>query len=1030
MFYNIKRDNYKEFKVFEDNKLPARSYFIPFSNEKLADKASILNRRYTSDKVRCLNGEWDFKYYKRVDDLPSNFDTDEILFDQIPVPSSWQMLKYEPPFYTNINYQFKPNPPVIPTNKPAGKYGEDINGTVYKCKKEQYNSVGVYRTKFEIENLEKRFIIAFFGVASNLELYINGKYVGYSEGAHNTAEFDLNNYLVEGENELLAVVYKWCNGSYLEDQDMFRHNGIFRDVCLFIEDPTYVKDFEFFTIKNNDGKYDVILSIDIASYDGAKVEAKLLDKKGKVIAAKNADASAYTKIMFDKLDVVEWNAEIPTLYALKIILKRDGKVMSCIRKEVGFKTVTIEDRVFLFNDKPVKVKGVNHHDTNSKTGYYMTAEEMYLDLKICKDYNVNTVRTAHYPPDPMFIEMADQLGIYIIDEADIETHGLLPRGKISNNLRWKEHYWDRVKRMYLRDRNSPSIFMWSLGNESGGIKCQDYCYEELKKLTLIPIHYERAIAYKRGGYDVASAMYYSPEIMERIAKVKTKLVDEAQPYKYRNKPFFLCEYAHAMGVGPGSLKEYWELFYKYDSLMGGCIWEMVDHAIYHEDAKYKYTYGGDHGEYTHDGNFCVDGLFFPDRKPHTSALAMKNVYRPVRAEYLKNGLVKFTNTNRFLNSSYLTIKGVLLVEGEPTLEVEFPSDIEPMQTREYDINLDIHSGDIVLNLDYFEKDKIVAVEQLVISSALSEIHLSRGKSISVVDKDNIVSVKFDSGYMLFNKSLGCVAAYNVAGIDFLVDRPLKANQKGNFYTNIYRAPIDNDMYIKKKWQKLGFDKIESKIKKIRVIEEENEVMIRVDKTLIGNKKSLFSLTEYYAVAANGALTVATAIKSIGPVKEMLPRFGKVIELRDEFDEVYYYGNGPYENYPDFKEQSRLGLYKKKVKDFMHGYLRPQESGNRTGVRYASIKNDEGQGLMILAEEKPFNLGAKKMSDESLIKAKHIEDLVYEDVNYIFIDGEMGGVGSNSCGPRPMKSYQLLKRKYDFSFKIIPFTAIDEDRIVY
>lgn len=1031
MFYNIKRENYCTFRTFEENKLPARSYFIPFSSEKLADKANILNRRYTSDKVRCLNGLWDFKYYKSVSDLPNNFDTDEVNFEKIPVPSCWQFLGYEPPFYTNINYQFKAKPPIIPKTKAAGIYGEDINGKEYVCGKQQYNSIGVYRTFIDIENLGKKFIISFLGVMSNLELYINGKYVGYSEGSHNTAEFLLNKYLVKGQNELVAVVYKWCNGSYLEDQDMFRNNGIFRDVLLYESDLTYIHDFDFFTNKNSDGLYDIILSIDIENYDGAQVEAKILNSRGKLVVSKKVDASAYTKIMFDKLNVIEWNAEIPTLYVLKLILKRNNEEIECVRKEVGFKTVSIEGRVFLFNGKPIKIKGVNHHDTHPKRGYTLTAEELYLDMKICKDYNINAIRTSHYPPDPLLLEMADQLGLYIIDEADIETHGLIPRGKISNNLKWKHHYWDRVKRMYMRDRNSPCVVMWSLGNESGGIKCQDYCYEELKKLTLIPIYYERAIAYKHGGYDVAGGMYLGPVELVKLAEGKLVGHFEAKKHKYIDKPYFLCEYVHAMGTGPGSIKEYLEAFYKYDSLVGGCVWEMIDHAVYHEDANYKYTYGGDHGEYTHDGNFCVDGLFFPDRTPHTSALAIKNAYRPLIAEFIKPGIVKFTNVNRFRSTSYLTIKGKLLVEGEPTFEVEFPSDIEPMSSKEYNINIDIHSGDIVLHLDYYENKKIIATEELRINEALSDIQLSYGKEIFVTEKDTHIVVNFDNGELVFNKTLGCIASYSVADISYLADRPLKQNSKGNLYTNIFRAPTDNDRNIQKKWAKIGYDDMSFSVKKIEVNKGKREVIFKVEKNMTNARgKVLFKLLEITSVESNGAITNSTKISRVGFNRTMLPRFGRVIALKDEFDEVYYYGCGPYESYVDFKCQSRLGLYKLNVKDFMFPYIKPQESGNRADTRFVSVKNNKGQGLMFLAIDKPFNLGAKKMTDESLAKVNHREDLEYEDVNYIFIDGEMGGIGSNSCGPHPLKEYRLIEKKYEFSFKVIPFTAIDEDRIVY
>ncbi len=1031
MIYKLKeKSNFKNFKVFRENKLEPRAYFIPFSSEKDALRAKPTEKRYVSDKVRILNGEWDFIYYVNDKAMPAVIDTDNIPFDKVKVPSCWQFTGYEPPFYTNIGYPYLTTPPKVSVNKIEGVYQGAVDGETYVVGDKQYNSVGVYRTKFDVSDTNKTYIVSFLGVASNLELYVNGQYVGYSEGSHNTAEFLLDKYLLDGENEMVCVVHKWCNGSYMEDQDFFRNNGIFRDVLLYVNNKTHIYDFEFFTTKQG-GAYDAILNVKVTESDGASVCAKII-KDGKIVATRTVDAQAETQIMFGALDVEEWNAEVPTVYTLVLTLSKGGKAQESIVKKVGFKTVTIDGKVFRVNGRRVKLLGVNHHDTDCDTGWYMTPEKIEKDILLCKDFNVNCVRTSHYPPDPLFIELADIYGLYIIDEADIETHGLSNRKQISRNLKWKEHYWDRVRSMYMRDRNSPSVTMWSLGNESHGIACQDYCYANLRKLTLLPVHYERAIATKRGAYDVASMMYTSVDNCRKIGEGAPGLYTAPATKALKTKPFFLCEYAHAMGVGPGSLEEYVDAFFRYENLMGGCIWEMVDHAVRHGDDKpYKYTYGGDHGEYVHDGNFCVDGLFYPDRTPSTSAYAMRNSYRPLYAKYLGGGMLELRNRNAFRNASYLTVKCAMLLEGKIIYEFVLPSDIEAGASRAYNLNCEIRKGDIVINLDYYDGERLVACDQVTVNEALTDLGVQKPESgVKIVEIANLLDVEFTNGKLRFDKTSGILVRYEADGVSYFAEKNIGKANFGRIYTNIYRAPTDNDRDVKASWSKAGYDALVYENQSFNVAQYADRAEISVVTIARAGKKKVLTVKDTYIVDGNGEVTVQSSVTSFDKQGPDLPRVGKIIELASRFENVVYYGYGARECYPDFKSQSRLGVYSAKVADFEEPYIRPQECGNRTDVRYVAFANANGAGVMVLADSMPFNFGVKRYSPEALSKWNHREDIVTEDVNYVTVDGYMGGIGSNSCGPRPMEQYRLkTKRSYTYSFKLIPFTALKLKKIV-
>ena len=520
MKYQINMENYHLFTTFEVNKLPARSYFIPYPNRAGADAVSLKAKRYSSPKVICLNGEWDFKFYPRPAELPAELDTDRTDFAKIDVPSCWQFRGYDKPFYVNIRYQFPYKPPVIPTTQKAGRVfswtGVDQRISLrYRDPGEQYNFVGVYRRFLDIDDPAKRHVISFMGVASCMDLYVNGQFVGYSEGSHNIAEFDLTDIVRAGRNEMLVVVHRWCSGTYLESQDMFRNNGIFRDVLLHVSEPADLWDIDAKTRKTG-GAYSLTLSAETLSdtdvtftLEGHGVSRSV------TVPAKDKRAEA----TFADLEVIEWNAENPVLYDIHY-----ETATACVRERIGFRTVTIRDDVFLVNGNKIKFKGVNHHETSPVNGYTMTPDEIEKDVALCKEFNIDTIRTSHYPPDPLLLDLADELGVYIVDENDLETHGTFAHqlpptyNSISHDPKWQKHYLDRITRLYQRDKvhGNTAIVMWSLGNEAGGYSNTDAMYDYLKAHSDLPVHYENAIRCRRQAYDVGSEMYPSVQMVHDV----------------------------------------------------------------------------------------------------------------------------------------------------------------------------------------------------------------------------------------------------------------------------------------------------------------------------------------------------------------------------------------------------------------------------------------------------------------------------------------------------------------------------------
>ncbi len=946
-----------------------------------------------------MSGEWDFKFYPHCGKIPSEIDTARLKFDEIQVPSTWQRTGYQEPVYLNCPYEFKTMFPSVPEDMPAA----------------------IYRKKFEIENTDKVHILSFLGAATNIEVYVNGKYAGYSEGTHNTAEFNISEYLEKGENELVVLSFKWCCGSFLEAQDMFRENGIFRDVLLSEYDNSYIYDYAVKYVKNGD-KYDMTCDVDVPAYSSDCVVKVVLNDGEKIIASAEQKAAQKMQFEFNALSVKEWNAEVPYLYTLYITLcENENEVMS-LRSYTGFKTVEIKGNVFTFNGKNIKFKGVNHHDSNPKTGYVMTHEFIENDLKIMKYLNINAIRTSHYPPDPYMLILCDIYGFYVIDEADIETHGLHELcgdiDAISNNLKWQHHYVDRVMRMYKRDRNRACVTMWSLGNEAGGYKCHDKCYEYLKKEgTPIPVHYEGVCRTKRIAYDVASEMYTHQDRVEQIGQLKYRGLyrggtKEGQR-QFSEKPFFMCEYAHAMGVGPGAMQEYWDTIYKYDNLMGGCIWEWCDHAVYHgpDDDKYKfeYTYGGDHKEKQHDGNFCVDGLVYPDRRLHTGALEAKQVYRPLIAEYVVGNTFKFTNTNKFRSSDYLTIKWVLERNGSSYDKGEIKLNVEPQQTIETSIaykDTD-EENDYAISFICYDGETEVSRDQIILVDRAVGYDMHKSGVISLKTDGNKVTVKFDSGRVVFDCADGNIVSY-VKNDKEYINQNTEGRLKG-FVPNVFRAPLDNDMRIKDNWHKIGLDNVQIIPGTFNISFEGSCASALSRYTIKGAKKDLFECLTEYTISPYGEIKVVTTLMKTFDEEIKLPRFGLTVELSPEFDTVEYYGRGSAENMPDMKIQSPMGIYKSKVCDMHEPYIYPQDNSEHCDVKWLKISDKDNHTICFYAADK-FAFNVHDYLQNDLYKAGHKEELVHTKTTALNIDGYVRGTGTGSCGPQTLKQYEINEDK--------------------
>ena len=976
MKYQINTSNYHTFSIYEVNKLPARTYFIPYPDRAGADAVTPKEKRYNSSKVLCLNGEWDFRFYPRPAEMPAVLDTDKTAFEKIDVPACWQFRGYDHPFYVNIRYQFPFKPPVIPTTEKVGRVftwmGVDQKISLRrKDPGEEYNFVGVYRRFLNIDDPAKHYVIDFMGVASCMDLYVNGEFVGYSEGAHNVAGFDLSGRLRAGENELVVVVHRWCTGSYLERQDMFQNNGIFRDVLLRVSESADLWDIDAKTVRTGD-TYTLILKAKTLSDTDVTFT---IEGHGVSRTATVSTRDKAAEVTFSDLEVTEWTAEDPVLYNIYF-----ETTTACVKERIGFRTVIINGDVFLVNGKKIKFKGVNHHDTSPTNGYTMTPDEIEKDVLICKAFNIDMIRTSHYPPDPLLLELADELGVYIVDENDLETHGTwshqLPPtyNTISHDPKWQKHYVDRITRLYQRDKihGNTAIVMWSLGNEAGGYHNTDAMYDYLKAHSSLPVHYESAVHCKREAYDVGSEMYPSVQMVHDVGEKKRK------QKRLNDRPYFMCEYAHAMGVGPGNTEAYWQEIYRYDSLMGGCVWEMVDHAVLQPDG--NYTYGGDHGEWEHDGNFCVDGLFYPDRTPSAGAKIIKFIYRPIRVSHVSGDQFEVFNTMAFSNASRYTLEFQWNDGSAVTVKPDAPPLSRTIVKAAPGKPVDGTRIVTVVATDT-RTGQVVSEEQIILARKVQGAPAVQ---------------KLPEGYAVGGGRLIC----NWGGQTVMTT----AGQG----TLLYRAGTDNDT-----------DPFFRDV--MAPYEAQSEELVSAGETANGwrvvtrvtNRKQKFTVTDTYEGVEGGVL-VTSVLHCVVDRGGIVPRFGKSFRLDEVFDKVRYVGRCG-ASYNDMKEQFPIRDVTCTVADMTEPNIRPQESGNRMDCTVASV-SDGRVKVTFEAVDKPFELGIKPYTDKALCAMKHRKDEVRTGT-YVTIQAFQQGIGTGACGPNIMPEFQY-SAKMDYTLKFL------------
>ena len=1003
---------YEDLNVMHDKTMSARAYYIPAS-VRMND---LVEYRERSDRFQLLNGEWKFRYYSSIYDVTESFyekGYDVSGFDQVTVPGVWQMDGYDTHQYTNIRYPFPFDPPYVPQDIPCGAY--------------------VHNFEYHREKKAPKAFLNFEGVDSCFYVWVNGAYAGYSQVPHATSEFDVTDLLNDGENTLAVLVLKWCDGSYLEDQDKFRMSGIFRDVYLLKRPEKTIRDYYITTDVEKDS---VVVKLDMHFSEPVETKVTIEDKYGAVVARGEAAENGVLELTV--LNPVLWNAENPYLY--QVILTMPDEV---IVDRIGFRTIEIKDKVVYFNGEKIKFRGVNRHDSDPETGFVINARQIKKDLMLMKQHNFNAIRSSHYPNAPYFYQMCDEYGFMVIDEADIEAHGpfMLYRKedtdqnrfrrwneKIADDPAWEKAIVDRVRLMVQRDKNRPSIIMWSMGNESAYGCNFEKALAWTKKFDPDRItQYESAryrnydITYDYENLDLYSRMYPSLQEIEDYLK------------NDGSKPFLLVEYCHSMGNGPGDFEDYFQMIHKDDRMCGGFVWEWCDHAIAHgtaENGKTRYYYGGDHGETIHDGNFCMDGLVYPDRTPHTGLLEYKNVYRPVRivsydqenGQMVLHNYMDFDDLKDYVDIFYeMTQDGLTVEKGKLANVVA-----SPHSDAEVELKLQVpNTGKIYLKLIYrlkkemplleqgyelgFDEMKLAneddrnrqAVKWMEQEKAIGTIHVKEN------DRQIVLQAK-DFTYVL-DKRTGLFEDMQFAGRSY-INHPMELN--------IWRAPTDNDMYIKQEWKKAHYDAAYTRAYRIEVLQNKHGVLIMEHVAVVADTvQKILDVKMTWKINEDGKIeAVIEAIKD----KEFpdLPRFGIRMFLNKKMDEITYFGMGPQESYRDKHQASCHGLFRSKVAQMHEDYIRPQENGSHYDCDYVELTN--GQCGIAAVSKNPFSFNASVYTQEELERVSHNYELKESDSTVFCMDYAMNGIGSNSCGPDVLDKYRFAEEAFQFQFELIPF----------
>lgn len=993
------------------NRMPARAHFLTFPSK---EKALLNNNRYTH-AFKNLNGVWKFMFLDAPEYSPEGFfnsDFDVTKMDDITVPGNWQLQGYGKMHYSDLWYNFPINPPYVPTENPTG---------IYK------------RTFFVEESYrDKKIIIRFCGVDSAYHLWINGKEVGYSKVARNESEFDITDLIRVGEeNDVTVRVYQWSDGTYLEDQDMWWESGIFRDVELIGVPKDGIND------------YKVIADLDDEYKNGIfKVEAFLRTTKEVNVTFELVDAgenTVFTKTVVAKegkacideviADVNHWTAETPYLYKLFMTVEDDGQIVEVIPQNVGFRNIRLNGETFLVNGVAIKFKGVNRHDYSPQNGRVVSREEIEKDIILMKQFNINAIRTSHYPNSYYLYDLCDEYGMYLIAETDLECHGFELTGDykwITDDPSWELAYVSRMTRMIERDKNHPAIIFWSLGNESAfgcNFRKMTDVAHEMDPTRLV--HYE-------GDFDVESADVYST--------MYTWIENPKKPYLMKDiiekskKPHVHCEYCHAMGNGPGNLKDYQDLVYAHDKLQGGFVWEWFDHGIesFTESGEKYYRYGGDFGDDPSNKDFCIDGLIMPDRTPSPGLYEYKKVIEPITttAVDIQKGIINllsrydFANLDRF-NLVYKVMEDDVILQtgfmAVPSIEARANKDI----TLPYDLSaIKVKPGaHYYVNISYqLREDTRYASSGHELATAQFELPLY--KEGIVVRPEGILNVEKEHT-TLHVKGANFSLDFNLVNGNLMniVRDGMQVLSKGPRLT-LWRAPISNDMEIIDKLKKVYFLHLEHEVvMNIDYHMEGNILKVEVDTINSTTNSAWHFKTKYvYTVCPSGDILIdveGTPSGRVDLAPDMLPRIGVSMHLDKSMEHVRYFGMGPGENYADSKEAAQMGLYANTVDGLFTNYVIPQENGNHMGCKWVSMTNDRGMGLLA-STEGDFNFSASWYEDKDLDDAKHTCDLVKRDYIVFNVDYKQNALGTNSCGQWQLDKYRAKFEDFKLSFRLTPF----------
>lgn len=1022
---NIPR-HYENLQVSQENTMPNRAYYIPASREIDLTKTG----REASDRFVLLNGDWHFRYYKSIYELEDNFYEDKNIFtgfDTIPVPGVWQCYGYDSHQYTNVRYPFPFDPPYVPADNPCGAY--------------------VHCFTYHKQTSAPRAYLNFEGVDSCFYVWLNGSYIGYSQISHSTSEFDVTSYLHEGENTLAVLVLKWCDGSYLEDQDKFRMSGIFRDVYLLLRPENMVFDYFIttdFPEKKLTEKAVVNVSINysmhvsdtrIALYSPQK---ELLGEQ-QILCDRESDS---TSITFEIASPILWNAECPALYTLVISTEDE-----CITEHIGLRQICIKDKVLFINDVPVKFSGVNRHDFDPVTGCVISQEQMLFDLTLMKKHNINAIRTSHYPNAPIFYQLCDQYGFYVIDEADVEAHGPIElyykntdwdnkaacwNIPIADNADFESAITERVMRLVNRDKNRPCVVIWSMGNESAyGCNFEKVLAMTKALDTSRLTHYESAFyhsndkKYDFSNLDLYSRMYPSLEEMQQ--EIKDKL----------DKPYILCEYCHAMGNGPGDFEQYFQLFHQYDILCGGFVWEWCDQAIYKgiaENGKPIYYYGGDHGETIHDGNFCIDGMVYPDKTPHTSLLEYQNVHRPARivSYQQENGILTLHNYMDFTRlDNYVTIEYEVNCNGKNycTGTIDNVS-IAPHCDGNVPFSPDLpDKGKTFLRLFYYaKKTNPLVMEGTLLGFDEIPLRVADNRNQTVLFWKQLAQeekaaqhieetactllIRGEEFSYCFDKRTGLFDSMEYKGEAMLV-KPMEIN--------IFRAPTDNDRNVKKEWRRAHYDKTQSRAYTTSYKKDGCDIVITCHSCLCAAVvQPILYMNTVWRIRSSGSISVQMEVQR-NKEFPFLPRFGLRLFLPRSLHFMNYYGMGVTESYNDKHHASRHEVYEADITELHEDYIRPQENGSHWDCDYVTAASSD-MGLTAVSDNS-FSFNASVYSEEELASKAHNYELEPEDACILCLDYMQSGIGSNSCGPKLAQEYRLDKEHFTFAITLVPFTKL-------